>query len=232
MKSPARAVIATGDELVAPGQALAPGQIWDSNSVMVAALIEQFGGEVVTSLVMPDDPAAVASALRRQAAEGADLLVTIGGASLGDRDVLAEIKSDGIALACWSVEMKPGRPLVSGLVDGIPLIGLPGNPAAAFVSTIQFVRPAVVTLCGRLDIESPTIIARPTEFIPNPGGRRAYLRVLIDTDDSGIVARLAGPQNVANLLTLSRSDGLLVIPEGVEQVESGERCDVQVIRDL
>jgi molybdopterin molybdotransferase len=229
---PRVAVIATGDELVAPGQAIAPGQIWDSNSVMVAALIEQFGGEVVSSLIVPDDPDVVATTLRQQAAEGADLIVTIGGASLGDRDVLAEIESEGISLACWSVRMKPGRPLVSGRVDGVPTIGLPGNPAAAFVSSIQFVRPAVVTLCGRLDIDPPVTIARSAEIIPNPGGRRNFVRVRLGADESGIVAQPAGPQNVANLLTLSRADGLLVIPEGIEQVEPGERCDVQVIRDL
>jgi molybdopterin biosynthesis enzyme len=90
----------------------------------------------------------------------------------------------------------------------------------------------VVTLCGRLDIDPPVTIARSAEIIPNPGGRRNFVRVRLGADESGIVAQPAGPQNVANLLTLSRADGLLVIPEGIEQVEPGERCDVQVIRDL
>jgi molybdopterin molybdotransferase len=170
--------------------------------------------------------------LRRHVAVGADLIVTIGGASLGDRDVLTEVAGEGISLDCWTVSMKPGRPLVSGLVDGVPLIGLPGNPAAAFVSAVQFARPVIVTLSGRLDIIAPTIIARAGEFILNPGGRRNYVRVLLESDESGVIARLAGPQNVANLMTLSRADGLLVIPEGADQVEVGERCEVQVIRDL
>jgi molybdopterin molybdotransferase len=229
---PRVAVIATGDELVRPGQALEPGQIWDSNSVMVAALVEQFGGEVVVSGCAPDDPSAVLAVLRREAADGADLIITIGGASLGDRDVLTELASDENALQCWSVAMKPGKPLVYGLLDSAVVIGLPGNPAAAFVSAVQFVRPAVVTMLGRLDINPPTIVARATELIPNPGGRRNYMRVLLEPDDSGWIARSAGPQNVANLATLSRADGLLIIPDGVEQVEPGERFDVQIVRSL
>jgi len=229
---PRVAVIATGDELVRPGQALEPGQIWDSNSVMVAALVEQFGGEVVMSGCAPDEPAAVLAALRREAAEGADLIVTIGGASLGDRDVLTELASDVIALERWSIAMKPGKPLVYGLLDSAIVIGLPGNPAAAFVSAVQFVRPAIVTMLGQLDIDPPTIVARTLEVIPNQGGRRNYLRVMLEVDEHGYVARLAGPQNVANLATLSRADGLLVIPDGVEQAEPGERFEVQIIRSL
>jgi molybdopterin molybdotransferase len=229
---PRVAVIATGDELVRPGHALEPGQIWDSNSVMVAALIEQFGGEVVMSGSVPDEPKTVLAVLRREAADGADLIVTIGGASLGDRDVLTELATDAVALECWSIAMKPGKPLVYGQIDGAMVIGLPGNPAAAFVSAIQFLRPAIVTLLGRLDIDPPTIVASATEAIANPGGRRNYLRVTLDLDASGHSARLAGPQNVANLATLSRAEGLLIIPAGIERVEPGARCDVQIIRSL
>ena len=170
--------------------------------------------------------------MRREAAEGADLIVTIGGASLGDRDVLTELASDVIALECWSIAMKPGKPLVYGLLDSAIVIGLPGNPAAAFVSAIQFVRPAIVTMLGQLDIDPPTVVARTTEVIPNQGGRRNFLRVLLELDNEGWIARSAGPQNVANLATLSRADGLLIIPDGVEQVEPGERFAVQIIRSL
>ena len=128
--------------------------------------------------------------------------------------------------------MKPGKPLVYGQTDGAMVIGLPGNPAAAFVSAIQFVRPAIVTMLGRLDINPPMIVALATEAIASPGGRRNYLRVTLDLDESGYTAKLAGPQNVANLATLSRADGLLVVPEGIERVEPGERFDVQIIRSL
>jgi len=97
---------------------------------------------------------------------------------------------------------------------------------------VQFVRPAIVTMLGQLDIDPPTIVARTLEVIPNQGGRRNYLRVMLEVDEHGYVARLAGPQNVANLATLSRADGLLVIPDGVEQAEPGERFEVQIIRSL
>ena len=232
MPRPRVAVIATGDELVRPGQALEPGQIWDSNSVMVAALVEQFGGEVALSGSVPDEPGAVLDELRREAAEGADLMITIGGASLGDRDVLTELASDMVALDCWNIAMKPGKPLVYGQIDGAVVIGLPGNPAAAFISAVQFVRPVIATMLGRLDIDPPTVVARATESVTNSGGRRNYLRVTLEVEESGYVARLAGPQNVASLATLSRAEGLLIVPEGIERVEAGERFDVQIIRTL
>jgi molybdopterin molybdotransferase len=225
-------VIATGDELVPPGHALERGQIWDSNSIMVAALIEQFGGNVVMSGSVPDEPAAVLAALRREAAEAVDLIVTIGGASIGDRDVLTELAGDVIALECWSVAMKPGRPLVHGRIDDVPVIGLPGNPAAAFVSAVQFVRPAIVTMLGLLDVDPPTLVAALSDSIENPGARRNFLRVGLELRESGYFAHLSGPQNVANLATLSRADGLLVVPEGVERAERGERFEVQLIRSL
>jgi molybdopterin molybdotransferase len=229
---PRVAIIATGDEVVPPGQALEPGQIWDSNSAMVTGLVEQFGGEIVSSILVPDEPAGLLSILRHQAADGVDLILTVGGASRGDRDVLAEIAGDGIELDFWNVQMKPGRPLVFGVVDGVPLIGLPGNPAAAFVSAVQFLRPAIVAMLGRLDIVPPMVSARVAESIPNPGGRRNYVRVKLDMDGSENTARLAGSQNVANMLTLSKADGLLVIPESMSQVEPGALLDVQVIREL
>ena len=229
---PRVAIVATGDEVVPPGQALEAGQIWDSNSAMLTTLVEQFGGEVVATILVPDEPVVLLSVLRRQAADGLDLILTVGGASQGDRDVLAEIAADGIALDFWNVQMKPGRPLVFGTVDGVPLIGLPGNPAAAFVSAAQFARPAIVVMLGRLDIMPPTVSARVAESIPNPGGRRNYVRVKLDMDGPAIVARLAGPQNVANMLTLSKTDGLLVIPESTSLIEPGALLDVQVLRDL
>jgi molybdopterin molybdotransferase len=118
------------------------------------------------------------------------------------------------------------------VLDGVPLIGLPGNPAAAFVSAVQFLRPAIVAMLGRLDIVPPMVSARVAESIPNPGGRRNYVRVILDTDGSENTARLAGPQNVANTLTLSKADGLLVIPGSMSQVEPGALLEVQVIREL
>ena len=229
---PRVALIATGDELVPPGQTLASGQIRDSNSCMVTGLIEQFGGEIACPEIVTDDSGALLASLRRHAADDVDLIVTIGGASRGDRDVLTEIGSDDAQLAFWDVRMKPGRPLVCGRIDGVPVIGLPGNPAAAFVSAVQFVRPAVLALLGQTNILPPVISAAVAEPVFNAGGRRNFVRVTLEQDTTGLRARLAGPQNAANLLTLSRADGLLVIPETMDHVEPGMRLDVQLIRDL
>jgi molybdopterin molybdotransferase len=128
--------------------------------------------------------------------------------------------------------MKPGRPLVLGRVSGTPLIGLPGNPVAAFVSAIQFVRPVIMTMCGRLDLQPPVVPTRVAEPIANPGGKRAFIRVRIERTENGLVGYLAGPQNAANLLTLSRADGLLVIPEAMNQVPAGAVLPVQLLADL
>lgn len=229
---PRVAIVATGDELVPPGTALEPGQIWDSNSVMLAALLEQFGAVVVSMALVADEPAVVLDAVRKQVADAADLVLTIGGASRGDRDVLAEIAGSDFQIECWDVLMKPGRPLVVGRVGDIPLVGLPGNPAAAFVSAIQFLRPAMLRMLGRRDIAAPVVFARVAESISNPGGRRTFVRVVLDSDESGVVARSAGAQNVANLATLARADGLLIVPEAMSVVEPGAQLAVHVLRDL
>jgi molybdopterin molybdotransferase len=228
---PRVALITTGDELVEPGIALEPGQIWDSNSSMLGALMEQFGGALVARERVPDDAVALAAALN-QAAARADLVVTVGSASRGDHDVFAQVAEPGIEAALWDVRIKPGRPLVFGSIRGVPLIGLPGNPVAAFVSAVQFARPAIVTMLGRFDVDPPTVPARVEESFANPGGRRTFARVVLEQDRDGFVARLAGPQNVANLRTLSRADGLLVIPETTSHVEPGSVLDVQMIADL
>jgi molybdopterin molybdotransferase len=228
---PRVAVIATGDELVEPGEALEPGQIWDSNSVMLIALVEQFGGTVVARARVPDEVDALHSALKRAAVES-DLIVTVGSASRGDRDIYAALSGPEVDISLWDVRLKPGRPLVFGSVRGVPLIGLPGNPVAAFVSAALFVRPAIVTMLGRLDIDPSAVPARVAEAISNLGGKRTIARVVLEQDDRGFVARLAGPQNVANLRTLGRADGLLVVPESLERVESGSVLDVILVEAL
>jgi molybdopterin molybdotransferase len=228
---PRVAVIATGDELVEPGKALEPGQIWDSNSVMLIALVEQFGGTVVSRARVPDEVDALHSALHRAAVQS-DLIVTVGSASRGDRDIYAALSGLEVEISLWDVRLKPGRPLVFGSVRGVPLIGLPGNPVAAFISAALFVRPAIVTMLGRLDIDPPAVPARVAEAISNPGGKRTIARMVLEQDDRGFVARLAGPQNVANLRTLGHSDGLLVVPESLDRVESGSVLDVILVDAL
>lgn len=226
--APRVALFVTGDELAEGGADPEGASIRDSNSLMLAALVRSMGAEVVASTRIGDDPAGLLVAVRDSIRREVDLVVTVGGASAGDRDVVSDLVSLGVELELMDVRMKPGRPLACGLVDGTPLIGLPGNPAAAFVSALQFVHPAIGKLRGVQYPVWPECTATVTTTISNPGGRRNFVRVILDQADGIVMATPAGPQNAANLMTLSRADGLLVVPESLEQVNPGDLLTIQL----
>ena len=143
------AVIAAGNELREPGQPLGPGQIWESNSIMVTALARRLGAEIAVAAIVPDQESEIQTALGRALAAHADLIVTAGGISAGDFDLLKQVLAARGEVELWDIAMRPGRPLAFGRISGIPVIGLPGNPAAAFVSFHQFVRPLLARMMGR-----------------------------------------------------------------------------------
>jgi molybdopterin molybdotransferase len=222
------AVIAAGNELREPGQPLGPGQIWESNSIMVTSLGGELGGEIATAVVVPDQESEIQTALERAQAAQADLVVTVGGISAGDYDLLKQVLAALGNVELWDVAMRPGRPLAFGRISGVPVIGLPGNPAAAFVSFHQFVRPLLARLMGR-DERLPTVTATSLESFQNRFGRRNFVRVVVERHEGRCVARSAGSQGTASILSLARANGLLAIPESVELVEAGESVEVQLL---
>lgn len=227
--TPRISIFVTGDEL-AQGVAIPEGAaIRDSNSLMMTTLVRAMGANVVTSSRQGDDPTRLIAAIRDSIRQGVDLILTVGGASVGDRDVVSDLVSVGVNLVLMDVRMKPGRPLICGQIDGVPLIGLPGNPAAAYVSAVQFVMPVISKLRGARNPVWSESLATVTTTINNPGGRRNFVRVCLDRVDGILMATPAGPQNAANLLTLARADGLLIVPELMDLVNPGDELTVQLL---
>jgi molybdopterin molybdotransferase len=227
-RRPRVAILSTGDEVVEVGPALAPGQIRNSNGAMLAAMCLRFGATPLPLGIARDTVDDLSAKLA--AAGDADLLVTSGGVSLGDFDVVKDVLRAEGEVAIWQVRMKPGKPLAFGHVGGRPLLGLPGNPVAAAVSFELFGRPAILTLLGRRDLAPPTVEATVTERIDNRGQRRHYVRVVVGRGSSGdLVARTAGEQGAGVLSSLTRANGLLVVPEQLAVAERGMRLPVLLL---
>ena len=227
-RRPVVAVLSTGDEVAAPGSVARPEQIRDSNATTLAAMVRVAGGEPVLLGIAPDREDALADHLAL--AKEADLILTSGGVSLGDYDVVKDVLRAEGEIAIWQVRMKPGKPLAFGRIGGVPLLGLPGNPVAAAVSFLQFGRPMIKRMLGRADLLPPCIHARLADVFDNRGHRRHYVRVRVEWEPgTGWIARAAGEQGAGMLSGLAAANGLLVIPEAIERTEPGMWLPVQML---
>lgn len=226
-RRPRVAVLATGDELVQPGGSLGPGQIFNSNTSTVAALIRRIGGEPVDLGIAGDAEEQLIAKLG--AAGDVDVIVTTGGVSVGDYDLVKEVLRREGVVDLWQVKIKPGKPLAFGYLDGVPLIGLPGNPVAAAVAFEQFARPAIQKMLGHRELSIPTVEARLLERIENLGGRRFFVRGRAWLERDGFVATSTGRQGSANLASLVRGNCLIVIPEEWVVAEAGTVIEAQML---
>jgi len=208
-RRPRVAILATGDELVRPGDAIGPHQIVSSNNYGVAALVRAAGGEALDLGIAPDRPEALAA--MAAGAAGCDLLVTLGGASVGDHDLVQQVLADGGArLDFWKIAMRPGKPLMFGrLANGIPLLGLPGNPVSALVCALLFLRPALNALLGRPDTDVTERLPLG-RALPANDQRQDYLRARIELRDGMRVAVPFDKQDSSILTALAAADGLLI----------------------
>ena len=218
---PRVAILSTGDELVAPGRPLRPGQIYDANSFALSAAVTEAGGEPLIQPAVPDDPILIEQRVAAAAA-GADLLVVSGGVSVGRHDHVRDAIERLGTLDFWRIAVQPGKPLAFGSVAGRPAIGLPGNPVSALVTFELFVRPMLRALLGLAGDGRMRLPVCATQRIDKDPDRRAYLRVRVVSDrDGGLRAEPAGGQGSAQLRPLADANALLIVPEGVRGTEAG-----------
>ena len=219
-RRPVVAILSTGDELVAPGVPLRPGQIHDANGPSLAAAVIEAGGEPLILERVGDDPEAIERTLGAAAAS-ADLVVTSGGVSVGRHDHVRTVLERRGALDFWRIAVQPGKPLAVGELDGTTIIGLPGNPVSALVTFELFARPFIRAMLGLPGDGRLRVRATATERMPKDRGRRAFLRVVLSGTDDGYVARPAGGQQSSQLRPMADANALHVIPEGVDAAEPG-----------
>jgi molybdopterin molybdotransferase len=232
VRRPRVAILATGDEVVPPDQPPGPGQIRDANSYTVAAQVQSFGGAPLLLGVARDEEALVREGMQEALAQRADFIITSGGVSVGDFDLVKQVLAAEGEMHFWSLNMKPGRPMAFGVVNGVPLLGLPGNPVAAMISTELLARPAILKMQGFTDRpwsawSRPVVQARLSQPIVRKDGRRHYLRVHLRETDAGYEATLTGDQGSGILNSLVQANGLAVIPEKCDHLPAG--ADVEVI---
>ena len=215
------AVLSTGDELVEPGQSLGPGQIYNSNRVLLCSWLTRLGCEVVDAGILPDDLPATRQRLGELGA--VDLILSTGGVSVGEADFLGIALREEGELALWKLAIKPGKPLTCGHFRGVPVIGLPGNPASTLVTFALLARPYLLRLQGVQAVE-PLKFQVPAGFVwPKPGNRREYLRgrleqgraVIYPNQSSGVLRSAAWAEGLVEVLeehTLVEGDWVGFIP--------------------
>lgn len=230
VRRPRVAILATGDEIVPPDQTPGPGQIRDANSYTVAAQVQASGGVPLLLGVARDEESLVREGMRDALTQGVDFIITSGGVSVGDFDLVKQVLAAEGEMHFWSLNMKPGRPLAFGTIGGVPLLGLPGNPVAAMVSVELFARPAILKMQGFTDWSRPTVQARLVQSIARKDGRRHYLRVRLRETDAGYEASLTGDQGSGILQSLVWADGLAIIPEEADSLPAGAEVEVVLLK--
>ena len=221
-------ILSTGDELVPVELPLQSGQIHDSNAYTLSALIERDFGDPEYLGIVSDNEDSVREFLITAVAKSADLILSSAGVSVGVFDfVRTVVQSDG-NLNFWRVNMRPGKPIAFGDFQGVPFIGLPGNPVSAFVGYEVFVRPAILKLSGIQDVPRYRIKAKLIEDIESDG-RESYLRGIIHLKNDEWIARLTGHQGSGNLLSLVQANALLIIPSGVKSLAAGAEVDAWLL---
>ena len=216
---PRVAILSTGDEIVAPGGRLAPGQIFDANSSALAAAVEAHGGEPVVQPLTRDDRAALTEAFTSAARE--DLVLFCGGSSVGERDFSLEILGALGTVHFEGLQLKPGKPTIFATVDGVPVFGLPGNPVSCLTNMYLFVAPMLRRMAHLPPPIERIVPARLADSVSSPRGRHQVYPVRLEGDEAVPVFKSSG-----EITSLARADGFFEIPSDVEHVEAGSVINV------
>lgn len=233
IRRPVVAILATGDEIMDITKPLVKGKIYNSNSYSLAALVQHYGAVPRMLGVALDSEDSLIEKL--SSGRDADMVITSGGVSLGDYDVVREVLEKEGEIVFWRVREKPGKPLVFGLLRGrgrakdIPFFGLAGNPVSAMINFELFARPAILKMMGRKNLTKPMVKAVVEDAIKNTDGRRVFTRVMVEKRGGRYFARLTGPQGSGILTSMVLANGLAIVPEDKPGVKPGEVVEVMML---
>ncbi|MHB8193134.1 MAG: molybdopterin molybdotransferase MoeA [Bellilinea sp.] len=228
-RQPKIAILSTGDELIPPGTALTPGKIYESNSTLLGGLTERAGAVPQLLGIASDSPAAIQDKLEQAITTKSDLILTSAGVSVGAFDFVRQVIEDNGKLELWRVNMRPGKPLAFGHYKSTPVIGLPGNPVSAFAGFMVFVAPVIRKMLGLK--ENRMLQKARLEHPIHSDGRESYLRAEVRRDILGLTAHLNTHQGSANLLSIVRSNALLIVPSGVKSLPTGAEVEVWLLSE-
>jgi molybdopterin molybdotransferase len=219
--------VATGDELSPPGSPRKPGGVVASSGYALAAMIERWGGEAVDLGILPDTSDAVASIADK--AVDADLVVTLGGASVGDHDLVQKaLGPRGFALDFWKIAMRPGKPLIFGKLGAVPLLGLPGNPVSTLVCALLFLRPAIAAMLGTRD-DAALVTAKLSSELKENDARQDYVRAKIETKNGERFVLPFAVQDSSMLSVLARADALIIRAPRAPAARLGETVSLLLL---
>lgn len=224
-RRPRIALLATGDEVVRPGEPIGPNQIVSSNAYALAALIESRGGVAIDLGIVPDSRDALAA--MADGARGADMLVTMGGASVGDRDLVQSVLGEkGLQTEFWRIAMRPGKPLIFGSIQGTPMLGLPGNPVSSMICGLLFLGTAIHRFLGADGpaLQTETVVLG--RDLPENDTRRDYMRATLERRGGQLVATPFPTQDSSQLSALSRAQCLVIREPHESPARAGEPCTI------
>lgn len=218
-------ILATGDELQLPGSDLQPGQITASNSFGVAAIIRQHGGDPIDLGIARDNKSSLEAALNSAIAQTCDCLVTLGGASVGEHDLVRSVFIDaGMKLDFWQILMRPGKPLMFGMLDGMRILGLPGNPVSSLVCSHLFVAPLVSALAGRQHIVHRQTAILSRDVAAN-GNREQYARAIVSRRDGEVYADVFENQDSSIVSLYAKANALVIRPIDAPIAKAGDEVE-------
>ncbi len=226
-RKPRVAIFATGDELSRPGEPRKHGGIVASSTFAIQAMVRAWGGEARDCGILPDRIEAFESLPQKSA--DADLIVTQGGASVGDHDLVqAALGQHGFVLDFWKIAMRPGKPLIFGRMGGTPLVGLPGNPVSAMVCALLFIRPAIAKMLGSA-FESAACVATLASPLPKNGARQDYVRARLIRRQGELFAEPFRLQDSSTQKIFAQADGLIIRSIGAPAAQASDRVQVMLL---
>jgi molybdopterin molybdotransferase len=226
-RRPRIALVATGDELSRPGEGRKEGGIVASSIYAISGMVQNWGGEAIDIGILPDRPEAFAQL--PQATKGADLIVTMGGASVGEHDLVqSALKPHGFALDFWKIAMRPGKPLIFGRLRDTPLMGLPGNPVSAMVCAVLFLAPAIAAMLGT-PYRAPIVKARLAAALKANGKRQDYIRARLSRSGGTLTAEPFKLQDSSMQKIFAQADGLIVRAVNTPAAGVGDEVDVLLL---